>query len=231
MGAEFEKSYMRRLSEYLRREKQQGKKIYPPGRLIFNALNLTPLNEVKVVLLGQDPYHGPGQAHGLCFSVQSGVSPPPSLMNIYKELLADLEIQVPPHHGDLSRWAQGGVLLLNSILTVEKDKPGSHAGIGWETFTDRIVEILNAHCENLVFMLWGQYAKNKGAGIDSSRHLVLKSTHPSPFAARHGFFGCRHFSHANQYLVEHGIAPVDWQPMGDHCRLAGGSVDCCTEPV
>lgn len=206
---EFQQDYMRSLKAFLQQEKRLGKTIYPPGEQIFNALNTTPLDRVKVVILGQDPYHGPGQAHGLCFSVQPGVPVPPSLLNIYKELQADLGI-APAGHGYLQSWAEQGVLLLNAVLTVEKFKAASHQGKGWERFTDRVVEVLNAQRENLVFLLWGSYAQKKGQIIDRKRHLVLQSTHPSPLSAHRGFLGCRHFSQANAYLTETGQSPIDW---------------------
>jgi len=210
LAGEFDTDYMRALSEFLRREKAAGKRIFPPGGEIFNALNSTPFDEVRVVLLGQDPYHGPGQAHGLCFSVKPGVPPPPSLLNIYKELQNDLGC-VPPRHGCLEHWARQGVLLLNAVLTVEAGRAASHHGRGWERFTDRVVELLNSEREGLVFILWGSAAQKKGADIDRHRHLVLQSPHPSPLSASRGFFGNQHFSRANAYLQEHGQAPVDWQ--------------------
>ena len=207
---EFDKPYMAELREFLRQEHAAGKEIYPPGPLIFNALNLTPLDKIKVVILGQDPYHGPGQAHGLCFSVQPGIPTPPSLVNIYKELKRDLNIDIAPH-GCLQHWAEQGVLLLNAVLTVQAGQAHSHANWGWETFTDRVVAQLNAHREGLVFMLWGSHAQKKGAMIDRERHLVLQAPHPSPLSASRGFFGCRHFSQANAWLQQHGQAPIDWQ--------------------
>lgn len=210
LAAEFEADYMQNLGEFLRREKAAGKQIFPPGAEIFNALNSTPFEGVKVVLLGQDPYHGPGQAHGLCFSVKPGVAPPPSLKNIYKELQADLGC-VPPRHGCLEHWAAQGVLLLNAVLTVEAGQAASHHSKGWERFTDRVVESLNSGRENLVFILWGSSAQKKGVGIDRHRHLVLQSPHPSPLSASRGFFGNHHFSRANAYLAENGQTPVDWQ--------------------
>ena len=206
---EFDKPYMKGLSEFLRTEKAAGKVIYPPGPLIFNALNSTPLDQVKVVIIGQDPYHGPGQAHGLCFSVLPGVDVPPSLQNIYKELASDVGFQ-RPDHGCLLPWARQGVLLLNSVLTVEAGKPGSHQGKGWEGFTDHVVDVLNRDRENLVFLLWGSYAQAKGKVIDPRRHRVLKAPHPSPLSAHRGFFGCGHFKAANEYLVRRGQVPIDW---------------------
>lgn len=206
---EFDKPYMQHLKHFLKDEKAAGKVIYPKGKDIFNALNSTPFEKVKVVVLGQDPYHGPNQAHGLCFSVQKGITPPPSLKNIYKELAVDVGV-VPPQHGFLEEWTHQGVLLLNSVLTVEHNKAGSHQGRGWEQFTDRIVEVLNEESEHLVFLLWGSYAKKKGTIVDRSKHLVLEAAHPSPFSVT-GFLNCRHFSKANAYLEAHGIAPINWQ--------------------
>ncbi len=209
LGEEFDKDYMRSLRAFLKQQKQMGKEIYPPGDLIFNALNTTPFDKVRVMILGQDPYHGPGQAHGLCFSVLPGVATPPSLGNIYKEIQADLGIN-PPGHGCLLPWAEQGVLLLNAVLTVEKFKAASHQGKGWEQFTDRVVAVLNEKRENLVFLLWGSYAQKKGQIIDRKRHQVLQSTHPSPLSAHRGFLGCRHFSQTNEYLTKTGQQPIDW---------------------
>ena len=209
LAGEFEQPYMTALRQFLLERKRLGAVIYPPGELIFNALNSTPFEAVKVVILGQDPYHGPGQAHGLCFSVQRGVAIPPSLVNIYKELASDLGV-VPPSGGNLQAWAEQGVLLLNAVLTVERGQPASHQGKGWERFTDRIVGELNAGRRNLVFMLWGSYASRKGAVIDRERHLVLTAPHPSPLSAHRGFFGCRHFSSANKWLLQHGGTPINW---------------------
>ena len=200
---------MQRLREFLITRKQHRAVIYPPGPQIFNALNSTPFEQVRVVILGQDPYHGPGQAHGLCFSVLPGVKVPPSLANIYREIQSDLEI-VPAHHGCLQSWADQGVLLLNAVLTVERGQAGSHQGKGWETFTDTVVQLLNDETEGLVFMLWGNYAFRKGAVIDQRKHLVLKAPHPSPLSAHRGFLGCRHFSSANQYLQDRGQKMIDW---------------------
>lgn len=216
---EFEKEYMLQLREFLLQRKQAGARIYPPGPKIFNALNSCPFDRVRVVILGQDPYHGPGQAHGLCFSVRLGVPTPPSLVNIFKEIESDLGIQ-PPDHGNLRSWANQGVLLLNAVLTVERGTAGAHQGKGWEQFTDRIVALLNDEREHLVFLLWGSYAMKKGAGIDRDRHLVLKAPHPSPLSAHRGFFGCRHFSAVNQYLKQHGTKEIDWSlpldPAAEH---------------
>lgn len=209
LGLEFEKPYMLQLKKFLREEKDQKKIIYPRSEKVFNALNLTPFDQVKVLVLGQDPYHGKGQAHGLCFSVPEGVSPPPSLVNIYKELNSDLEMP-RPSHGCLISWAKQGVLLLNSVLTVENGQAASHQGKGWEQFTDRIIHVLNEQKTHLVFLLWGSYAQKKGAFIDKSKHLVLRAPHPSPFSAHQGFLGCRHFSKTNEYLKQNGIAPIDW---------------------
>lgn len=210
LADEFSKEYMLSLKTFLLQRKKNGAVVYPPGSQIFSALDHTPFDKVKVVILGQDPYHGPGQAHGLCFSVLPGVATPPSLQNIYKEIEKDLGIRQPPH-GCLSAWAEQGVLLLNSVLTVEAAQAGSHQGKGWEMFTDRIVSELNQQREHLVFLLWGSYAQKKGSIIDRSRHLVLESPHPSPLSAHRGFLGNRHFSQANIYLAEHGEAPVNWQ--------------------
>ncbi len=210
LAAEFESEYMQHLRDFLAREKAAGKQIYPPGKQIFNALDTTPFDQVKVVILGQDPYHGPGQAHGLCFSVQPGVAIPPSLQNIYKEMHADLGIQ-QPRHGFLGAWAEQGVLLLNAVLTVQAGNAASHQGKGWERFTDRIVAALNEARSGLVFLLWGSYAQKKGAAIDRSKHLVLQSPHPSPLSASRGFFGNRHFSKTNAYLREQGVSEINWQ--------------------
>lgn len=206
---QFELPYMRKLRDFLLTRKSHRAVIYPPGAEIFNAMNSTPFEQVRVVILGQDPYHGPGQAHGLCFSVLPGVRIPPSLANIYREIQADLGI-APPHHGYLQSWAEQGVFLLNAVLTVERGQAGSHQGKGWERFTDTIVQLLNDEREGLVFMLWGSYAMKKGAVIDSRKHLVLKAPHPSPLSAHRGFLGCRHFSTANEYLQQHQQQPIDW---------------------
>ena len=206
---EFSKPYMLELKQFLLREKAAGKVIYPPGALIFNALNTTPLERVKVVILGQDPYHGPGQAHGLCFSVQPGIAVPPSLQNIYKELKRDLNIDEPAH-GYLQAWAEQGVLLLNTSLTVERGQASSHAKAGWQPFTDRIIEVVSAQCAHVVFMLWGAHAQSKQGLIDATKHLVLKSAHPSPLSAHKGFLGNGHFSKANAFLVQHGLEPINW---------------------
>jgi uracil-DNA glycosylase len=200
---------MEELADFLISEEQTGKIIYPPQDDIFCALEACPFDQVKVVILGQDPYHGAGQAHGLCFSVQKGVKIPPSLVNIYKELQSDVGV-TPPNHGHLIAWAKQGVLLLNNVLTVEDDKAGSHHGRGWEQFTDRIVEVLNEKKENLVFILWGSPAQKKAAKVDSTRHFLIKSVHPSPLSSYRGFFGSRPFSKTNAYLSSKGITPIDW---------------------
>ena len=210
LQGEFDQPYMQSLREFLRTEKDKGKIIYPRGGEFFAALNSTPIEAVKVVILGQDPYHGPGQAHGLCFSVQEGVAPPPSLVNIFKEISSDLNIPNNFPHGCLSNWAQQGVLLLNSVLSVEQNQAASHQGKGWETFTDKIIEVLSREREGCVFLLWGSYAQKKGSVIDSTRHLVLKAPHPSPLSSYRGFFGCKHFSACNEYLQNRGQTPIDW---------------------
>lgn len=207
---EFEKPYMHGLRDFLERERASRKRIFPRGSEFFAALNACPFEMVKVVILGQDPYHGTGQAHGLCFSVRRGIEIPPSLVNIFKELRDDLGLE-PPAHGDLSAWAAQGVLLLNATLSVESGKAGSHQGKGWEEFTDAIIDHLNREREGLAFVLWGSYAQKKGARIDGRRHLVLRGPHPSPLSAHRGFFGCRHFSKINTYLVDQGKSPIDWR--------------------
>jgi uracil-DNA glycosylase len=209
LRSEFEQQYMSDLKHFLLAERELGKHIFPKGTEWFRALDLTPLEDVRVVILGQDPYHGEGQAHGLCFSVRPGVRPPPSLVNIYKELQSDLGINPPPH-GFLEHWAKQGVLLLNSVLTVEMGRAASHRERGWERFTDRIIREVNAKTEPVVFMLWGSYAQKKAAFVDTSRHLVLKAPHPSPLSAHSGFLGCRHFSKANAFLEARDLAPIDW---------------------
>lgn len=208
LAAEFEKPYFANLTNFVRRE-YHAATCYPPGRLIFNAFNLCPFDRVKVVIIGQDPYHGPGQAHGLCFSVNDGVAFPPSLQNIFKEIHDDLGTPVP-QSGNLTRWAEQGVLLLNATLTVRAHQAGSHQRQGWEEFTDAAIKALAEEREHLVFILWGAYAQKKGAFIDRSRHLVLASAHPSPLSAYHGFFGNKHFSLANAYLEQHGETPIKW---------------------
>jgi len=210
LSAEFEQPYMQHLKAFLLAEKQQGKVIYPASNNIFNAFNSTPLNEVKVVILGQDPYHGPNQAHGLCFSVQPGIRPPPSLQNMFKELNRDIGLAIPAH-GCLQSWANQGVLLLNATLTVEQALAGSHQGQGWEVFTDKAIQLVNEQCEGVVFLLWGSYAQKKAAFINTKKHLVLKAPHPSPLSAHRGFIGCGHFSAVNQYLQRSNKLPINWQ--------------------
>ncbi|HEX2612404.1 MAG TPA: uracil-DNA glycosylase [Fibrobacteria bacterium] len=214
LAAEFEKEYFARLKEFLLEEKGRGAVVYPPGPLIFNAFNHTPFDKVKVVILGQDPYHGPGQAHGLCFSVQRGMPPPPSLQNMFKELREDLKDEGGfrmPNHGNLEAWADQGVFLLNSTLTVRAGAAASHAGKGWEEFTAAAVRHLSEKREGLIFLLWGRHAQAKEPLIDTKRHHVLKAAHPSPLSAYNGFFGCRHFSKANALLKQAGQEPIDWQ--------------------
>lgn len=201
---------MHSLRQFLVQELRAGREIYPPPRLMFAALDETPFDAVKVVILGQDPYHGPGQAHGLCFSVPPGISPPPSLLNIFQEIRRDLGLPLPGH-GCLLPWARQGVLLLNAVLSVERGKAGAHQGKGWESFTDEVIAILNREREGLVFMLWGSYAQAKGKLIDARRHLVLKAPHPSPLSAHKGFIGCGHFSRANEWLRARGQTPIDWR--------------------
>ena len=210
IGNELQKPYMQNLREFLKQEKAFGKVIYPPSPLIFNAFNHTPFDKVRVVIIGQDPYHGVGQAHGLSFSVPQGEKLPPSLMNIYKEISTDLGLRMSGK-GDLTAWAEQGVLLLNATLTVEQANAGSHQGRGWEQFTDAAIAALNLQRDHLVFVLWGSYAQKKGAVINDKKHLVLKSVHPSPLSAHRGFFGNHQFSRINQYLLEHGQTPINWQ--------------------
>ena len=210
LETEFKKDYFSELVEFLKTEKASGQVIFPPGSLIFNAFNLTPLDQVKVVIIGQDPFHGPNQAHGLSFSVQQGIALPPSLLNIFKEIEQDLGIKMSRVNGDLSRWAKQGVLLLNATLTVRANQPNSHSGIGWQRFTDAVIQQINEKKKNIVFILWGNFAKEKGNHIDEKKHLVLRSAHPSPFSADKGFFGSKHFSKTNEYLSVHGIEPIDW---------------------
>lgn len=205
---EFSKDYFIQLTDFVRKEYHETT-VYPPGKLIFNAFNLCPFDKVKVVIIGQDPYHGPGQAHGLCFSVNDGVQPPPSLVNIFKEINNDLGKPIP-QSGNLTRWAEQGVLLLNATLTVRAHQAGSHQRRGWEEFTDAVIRKLAEEKSNLVFILWGAYAQKKGAFIDRSKHLVLTSVHPSPLSAHNGFFGNHHFSLANNYLIKHGKTAIDW---------------------
>lgn len=209
LAEEFASPYMAALKSFLVSEKAKGKIIFPKGSEWFRALDLTPLDKVRVVILGQDPYHGPGQAHGLCFSVRPGVRPPPSLINIFKELNSDLGI-AQPKHGFLEHWAQQGILLLNSVLTVESGQAASHKDKGWERFTDAVIRLVAAQPQPVVFLLWGSYAQKKAAFVDPSRHLILKAAHPSPLSAHNGFFGCRHFSQANAFLTARGQAAIDW---------------------
>jgi uracil-DNA glycosylase len=225
VGDYFDRPEMHALSEFLRAEKRAGKRIYPRGAEIFAALAATPFDTVKVVILGQDPYHGPGQAHGLCFSVRPGVPVPPSLLNIFVEIESDLGLP-RPDHGCLSAWARRGVLLLNSVLTVQAGMAGSHQGKGWEGFTDRVIDELNRGREHLVVLLWGSYAQAKGKLIDGRRHCVLKAPHPSPLSAHRGFLGCRHFSRANQYLESQNQAPVDWSlpPRAELADMTSGDL-------
>jgi len=209
LAGEFDQAYMQALKAFLIEQKRAGLRIFPAGDEMFSAFSHTPLGKVKVVILGQDPYHGEGQAHGLCFSVKPGVAIPPSLRNIYQELHDELGLPIPGH-GHLTSWADQGVLLLNSVLSVESSKAGSHQGKGWETFTDKVIDVINLKREGVVFMLWGSYAQKKGAIIDTSRHCVLKAPHPSPLSAYRGFFGCGHFLQANQYLLDKNEKPIDW---------------------
>ncbi|MDV5171674.1 uracil-DNA glycosylase [Photobacterium rosenbergii] len=210
IDAERQKPYFQQVEQYVAAERSAGKVVYPPQEDVFNALEATPLSEVKVVILGQDPYHGPDQAHGLSFSVRPGVKVPPSLANMYKELVADIDGFVPPSHGYLQSWAEQGVLLLNTVLTVEQGNAHSHAKIGWETFTDRLIEVIDQHCDGVVFLLWGAHAQKKGKKIDTERHHVLRSAHPSPLSAYRGFFGCKHFSQTNQLLNQMNKPTVNW---------------------
>ena len=210
LASEFEQPYMAELKRFLVDEITAGKRIYPPPPQMFHAFNKCPFDAVKVVILGQDPYHGPDQAHGLCFSVNKGVRIPPSLQNIYKELHSDLGLKIPAH-GDLEKWTEQGVLLLNAVLSVQAGNPASHAGKGWERFTDRVITELSAQREGIVFLLWGKYAQQKGEIIDRSKHFVLTAPHPSPYSASSGFFGCKHFSQANAVLQQQGQVPIDWQ--------------------
>jgi uracil-DNA glycosylase len=210
LNDEFEKEYFKSLRAFLLTEKEKGEKIYPPGPQIFAAFDHTPVDKVKVVILGQDPYHGPGQAHGLCFSVNDGVRQPPSLQNIFKELQVDCGCTIP-QSGSLIKWADQGVLLLNATLTVRANQAGSHQGKGWETFTDTVIQKIAQEKEHLVFILWGRFAQGKETLIDHSKHLILKAAHPSPFSAYNGFFGCKHFSKTNHYLKEQGLKEINWQ--------------------
>jgi uracil-DNA glycosylase len=208
---EFTKPYFLQVAAHLKTERATGATIYPPGSLIFNAFNQTPFDQLKVVILGQDPYHGPGQAHGLSFSVPDGINPPPSLMNIYKELQTDIGLPIPKT-GNLTRWAQQGVLLLNAVLTVRANEPASHAKIGWMDFTNAVIKQVSASKKGIVFLLWGKFAQEKQVLVDETRHAVLKAAHPSPFSADKGFFGCKHFSRTNELLRMQGLPPIDWNP-------------------
>ncbi|HGS4494088.1 TPA: uracil-DNA glycosylase [Vibrio cholerae] len=212
IGNEKQQAYFQQTLQFVESQRQAGKVIYPPAKDVFNAFRFTEFGDVKVVILGQDPYHGPNQAHGLCFSVLPGVKTPPSLVNIYKELAQDIPGFQIPSHGYLQSWAQQGVLLLNTVLTVEQGMAHSHANTGWETFTDRVIDALNQHRSGLVFLLWGSHAQKKGRMIDRQRHHVLMAPHPSPLSAHRGFLGCQHFSKTNQLLQAQGIAPIHWQP-------------------
>ncbi len=211
LDTELAKPYMQETLQYVADRRAAGVTVYPKDEQVFSAFEATPLNEVKVVILGQDPYHGPHQAHGLCFSVLPGVKTPPSLVNIYKELANDIDGFAIPNHGTLTQWAKQGVLLLNTVLTVEQGKAHSHAKWGWEAFTDKIIEAVNTHCTDVVFLLWGSHAQKKGKHIDRDKHTVLHAPHPSPLSAHRGFLGCKHFSQANEYLTLKGKAPINWQ--------------------
>ncbi|MFN8250162.1 MAG: uracil-DNA glycosylase [Ferruginibacter sp.] len=208
---EFSKTYFQQVVTFLKTEKAQGKIIYPPGPLIFNAFNQTPFDKVRVVILGQDPYHGPGQAHGLSFSVPAGIKPPPSLVNIFKEIENDLGVKMPMEYGNLTKWAEQGVLLLNAALTVRAGEPFSHARYGWAEFTDAVISKVSELKEGVVFLLWGKFAQEKQILIDESKNFVLKAAHPSPFSADKGFFGCKHFSKTNALLMKQGLEPIDWK--------------------
>lgn len=207
---EFKSDYFKNLKLFLLKEKKEKAVFYPPGSQIFNAFNLCPFDQVRVVILGQDPYHGPGQAHGLCFSVPEGIPQPPSLQNIFKEIKLDVGIDMP-NHGNLEKWAKQGVLLLNSSLTVRQHNPGSHFGQGWEVFTDAVIKIISDKKDNVVFLLWGSPAQKKGQVVDNKKHLVLTAPHPSPLSSYRGFFGCKHFSKTNEYLRKYQLNPIDWQ--------------------
>jgi uracil-DNA glycosylase len=211
LKSEFTKPYFLEIVTFLKIEKNAGKTIYPPGPLIFNAFNHTPFDKVKVVILGQDPYHNPGQAHGLSFSVPAGIKPPPSLVNIFKEIQKDLSITMPEGYGNLTSWADQGVLLLNAILTVRANEPASHAKIGWMNFTDAVITKISDEKKGVIFLLWGKFAQEKQLLIDETKHFVLKAAHPSPFSADKGFFGCKHFSKTNELLNNQGLAPINWK--------------------
>lgn len=209
LKAEFTKPYFQTIIEFLKNEEKENKVVFPPVNEVFNAFNLTPFEQIKAVIIGQDPYHGKGQAHGLCFSVKKGVTPPPSLINIFKEIKSDCGIEIPAH-GDLSGWAKQGVLLLNAILTVRENQPGSHQHIGWQTFIDRVISLISEKKEGIVFMLWGKFAQNKIALIDENKHYILQAAHPSPYSASAGFFGCRHFSKCNEILKSYRRTTINW---------------------
>ena len=215
IGLEKEQEYFQQTLKFVEAERAAGKVIFPPAKDVFNAFRFTEFDDVKVVILGQDPYHGPNQAHGLCFSVLPGVKTPPSLVNMYKELAQDIDGFQIPNHGHLKSWADQGVLLLNTVLTVEQGKAHSHAKTGWETFTDRVIDALNQHRQGVIFLLWGSHAQKKGQMIDRSKHHVLMAPHPSPLSAHRGFLGCKHFSQTNQILKQLGQMPIDWQPTFD----------------
>ena len=208
---EFTKPYFQQVVTFLKTEKAAGKIIYPPGALFFNAFNQTPFSKLKVVILGQDPYHGPGQAHGLSFSVPNGIKPPPSLVNIFKEIQSDIGIAMPLQYGNLTRWAEQGVLLLNAALTVRANEPFSHANFGWADFTNAVIQKISDEKNGIIFLLWGKFAQEKQILIDETKHFVLKAAHPSPFSAHTGFFGCKHFSKTNELLVKQGLLPIDWK--------------------
>jgi uracil-DNA glycosylase len=208
---EFSKPYFQQVVTFLKTERAAGKIIYPPGPLIFNAFNQTPFSKLKVVLIGQDPYHGNGQAHGLSFSVPNGVNPPPSLLNIFKEIRSDIGLAMPKEYGNLTRWAEQGVLLLNAALTVRANEPFSHAKAGWAEFTDAVIKKISDEKKGVIFLLWGRFAQEKQVLIDETAHFVLKAAHPSPFSADKGFFGCKHFSRTNDLLVQQGLSPIDWK--------------------
>jgi uracil-DNA glycosylase len=210
-GQEKQQPYFQQIMKFVESERAAGKTIYPPSQDVFNAFNLTELAKVKVVILGQDPYHGPNQAHGLCFSVLNGVKTPPSLVNMYKELATDISGFTIPQHGFLQSWAEQGVLLLNTVLTVEQAQAHSHAKIGWERFTDRVIQQLSEHCNGVIFLLWGSHAQKKGSVIDKHKHHLLSGPHPSPLSAYRGFFGCKHFSQTNELLIQQGKSPINWQ--------------------
>lgn len=208
---EFTKPYFQQVVTFLKTEKAAGKTIYPPGPLIFNAFNQTPFSKLKVVIIGQDPYHGQGQAHGLSFSVPNGIKPPPSLVNIFKEIESDTGVAMPLQYGNLTRWAEQGVLLLNAALTVRANEPFSHANFGWADFTNAVIQKISDEKTGIVFLLWGKFAQEKQILIDETRHFVLKAAHPSPFSAHTSFFGCKHFSKTNELLVKQGVSPIDWK--------------------